>query len=80
MQIKNTKTWKFDTAPGNIVQVYGTSSPQVRRKNTGREIFSKYYQIKPKSDCIYHAPIDLEQQVDSVRLLFQINRKMVNTI
>ena len=32
-----------------------------------------------KSDCIYHAPIDLEQQTD-VRLLFQINRKMVNTI
>ena len=27
-----------------------------------REIFSKSYQIKPESDCIYHAPIDLEQQ------------------
>ena len=25
-----------------------------------REIFSKSYQIKPKSDCIYHFPIDLE--------------------
>ena len=39
-----------------------------------REIFSKSCQIKPKSDCIYHAPIELEQQTDSVRLLFQINR------
>ena len=25
-----------------------------------REIISKYYQIKPKSDCIYHFPTDLE--------------------
>ena len=25
-----------------------------------REIFSKSHQIKPKSDCIYYAPIDLE--------------------
>ena len=32
------------------------------------------------SVCIYHAPFDLEQQTDTVRLLFQINRKMVNTI
>ena len=24
------------------------------------ELFSKSYQMKPKSDCIYHAPIDLE--------------------
>ena len=35
------------------------------------EIFSKYYQIKLKSDCIYHSPIDLGQQADIVRLLFQ---------
>ena len=42
--------------------------------------FSKSYWIKLKSDCIYHAPIDLEQQTDSVRLLFRINRCMVNTI
>ena len=27
---------------------------------THRDIFSKCYQIKPKSDCIYHFPIDLE--------------------
>ena len=47
---------------------------------TRREIFSKSYQIKLKSDCIYHFPIDLEQQTDSVRLLFQIKRKMRNTI
>ena len=46
-----------------------------------REIFSKSYQIKLKSDCIYHTPINLEQQKDAVRLLlFQINRCMVNTI
>ena len=34
-----------------------------------RKIFSKYYWIKPKSDCIYHLPIDLEHQTDSVRLV-----------
>ena len=28
--------------------------------STHREIFSKSYLIKPKSDCIYHAPIELE--------------------
>ena len=28
---------------------------------THREIFSKSYQIKPKSDWIYHLPTDLEQ-------------------
>ena len=39
---------------------------------TRREIFSQSYLLKPKSDCIYHAPIDLEQQTDSVRLWFQI--------
>ena len=38
------------------------------------------FQIKPKSDCIYHAPIDLEHQTDAVRLLFKIIRCMVNTI
>ena len=27
---------------------------------THRGIFSKYYQTKLKSDCIYHFPIDLE--------------------
>ena len=41
---------------------------------THREIFSKSYQIKLKSDYIYHAPIDFEQQTDTVRLPFQINR------
>ena len=34
---------------------------------TRRELFLKSYQIKPKSDCIYRAPIDLEQQTDTVR-------------
>ena len=28
----------------------------------------------------YHFPIDFDQQTDTVRFLFQINRKMVNTI
>ena len=27
---------------------------------THREIFSKSYEIKPKSDCVYPFPIDLE--------------------
>ena len=40
----------------------------------------KSFQIKPKLDCIYHFPIELEQQTDAVRLLFQINRCMVNKI
>ena len=31
-----------------------------RPELTHREIFSKSYQIKLKSDCIYHFPIDLE--------------------
>ena len=31
------------------------------------ELFSKSWQIKPKSDCIYHASIDLEQQTDTHR-------------
>ena len=47
---------------------------------TQEEIFSKSYYIKPKSDCIYDCPIDLEQQTNTVRLLFQINGKMVNKI
>ena len=45
-----------------------------------REIFSKSYQIKPKSDCIYHFPIDLEQQTNSVRFLCQINLKTIITV
>ena len=44
-----------------------------------REIFLKFYQIKPKSDCIHHFPIDL-RTTDSVCLLFQFNRKMIKTI
>ena len=48
--------------------------------HTHREIFPKFSKIKPKSDCIYHYRIDLEQQTDSARLLLQINRKRVNTI
>ena len=33
---------------------------------THREIFSKSYKIKPKSDCIYHFPIDLGTKRTSV--------------
>ena len=29
----------------------------------------------PKSDCIYHAPIDLEHQTDSVRLRYKSTGK-----
>ena len=47
---------------------------------THGESFSKSYKIKPKSNCICHAPIYLEQKTDTVRLLFQINRCMANTI
>ena len=37
------------------------SAPSHGRKcHTHGEIFSKSCQIKPKSDCIYHFPIDLE--------------------
>ena len=42
---------------------------------TYREMISKFYEIKLKSDCIQHFPIDLEPSVH-----FQINRKMVNTM
>ena len=62
----------------------GQSRQSVRSRVTNvaahREIFSKSCQTKPKSDCIYHVLIDLEQQTDAVRSLFQINQKMVNTI
>ena len=42
----------------------GQSRQSVRSRVTNvaahREIFSKSCQTKPKSDCIYHFPIDLE--------------------
>ena len=37
-----------------IVSIRPRSGP------THREIFSKSYQIRPKLDCIYHAPIEME--------------------
>jgi len=59
----------------------------ISRDTIHREIFSKSYWIKPKSDCIYHFPIDLEpngRPIDSepnrTTLWFRINLKMVNTI
>ena len=42
-----------------------------------RQIFSKSYQVKPKSDCIYYFPIYLEHQMNTDRLLFHINRKRI---
>ena len=51
----------------------------LNRAYTQRNIF-EIMEIKPKADCFYHLPIDLEQQTDTVRLLFQINLKMVSTI
>ena len=39
---------------------FPTSFPSRLKFCTRREIFSKSYEIKPKSDCIYHAPIDSE--------------------
>ena len=45
-----------------------------------RETFSKSYQIKPKLIIFTTFPIDLEQHTDTVRLLFKINRWMVNAI
>ena len=48
----NTLSWESNLGTSNC---FGTH----------REIFSKSYQIKPKSDCIYHTPIDLEQQTDT---------------
>ena len=48
-------------APDRIAVITGTH----------REIFWKSYQINPKSDCIYHFPVNLEQQTDGcIRLLF----------
>jgi len=46
-----------------IVQMFvELSFHLVARSNTHREIFSKFYFIKPKSDGIYHFPIDLEHK------------------
>ena len=47
--------------------------------NTRWQIFSKSFYFNTKSDCIYHAPIDLEHK-RTRPFVFQINRKMVITI
>ena len=53
----------------------------IRDASTYREIFSKFYQIKPKSDCIYHAPIDLEPYGGSLfAVLYQSVRGKYNQI
>ena len=39
----------------------------------------KSYQTNPKSDCIHHFPIDFKHK-QTRPFVFQINRKMVNTI
>ena len=46
---------------------------------TRAEIFSESYWITQKSDCIYHFHINLEYK-RTRPFVFQINRKMVNTI
>ena len=45
-----------------------------------RGIFSKSYEIKQKSDCIYHAPIDLKHK-RTCGFVFQINqwKKLTNS-
>ena len=46
---------------------------------THREIFPKSYQMKPKSDCIYHFPIDSEHK-RTASVCVPNRSKMVNTI
>ena len=43
------------------VEPFATCQP-MEKLLPHRDFFSKSYQIKPKSDCIYHFPIDLEQK------------------
>ena len=57
---------------GNVA-TFGNARQIARGIRTHGEIFSKSYQINPKSDCIYHFPFDLEKQTDTVRLLFQVS-------
>ena len=37
-----------------------SAEQSILNTTTHREAFSKSYYIDPKSDCIYHFPIDLE--------------------
>ena len=76
--------WCSKSFRGPSVGSHNTERHQpLPRKNptrgTHRENFSKFYQINPKSDCFYHAPIDLEHK-RTCPFVFQINRKMINTI
>ena len=48
--------------------------------STHREIFSKSYQIKSKSDCIHHAPVDLEYQTNVHLYLNQSENGKYNLI
>ena len=48
-----------------------------------REIFLKSYQIKPKSECIYHFPIDLElngRPFGSLDCIYQPEKDKYNLI
>ena len=49
---------KKNSFPRNIF--LGRHENSFFRETTHREIFLKFYQIKPKSDCIYHFMINLE--------------------
>ena len=63
-KVEHVENYAIDLKTCYIVIVIKHSL--MRRLCTHREIFSKYYSIKPKLDCIYHAPIDLERNVRSL--------------
>ena len=58
----------------------GHYSPRRIKLNhyTHREIFSKSYQIKPKSHCNYHAPIDLEVETANRQCPFVVPNQSEN--
>ena len=43
-----------------IIQFEMKRQIEMKLQSAHREIFSKSNEIKPKSDCIYHFPIDLK--------------------
>ena len=62
------------------INIYIYVYTRLEEQHQFMESFQNLIESNQKSDCIYHAPIDSEQQTDSVRLLFHINQCMVNTI
>ena len=51
--------YRVSSAPPKSMPLWGQRAIYCLGR-THREIFSKSYSINPKSDCNYHAPIDLE--------------------